>query len=165
MNRRNFFRFLPASAAGGAAVVLAKPSIPAKENFPDGQFSHGRWSVYWSGWKPRSDGTCSVGQWIAAPDSARRFNLYSSVPGYFGPFSRGEVFNIAFREDQDLRLYDFDSCPISVREKEKSHALKILLALCDLGEWPAAPWDERMSGERLAHLYLVHKGLVPAPRA
>jgi hypothetical protein len=51
-----------------------------------------------------------------------------------------------------------------VHAAAKYKALNILGALCDLGDWPLAPWDERMSGERLAHLYLAHKGLVPPPR-
>lgn len=155
MNRRSFISAL----APGAAVTAVATNLPAPQphrvNEPDqGNIlkaagvevsdrrwnpyinMHGDWWIYWTGWK-QSVHMCSfVGQWIAvlhdANNPTRR--AYSSVPGGYGFFCKGEAFDISVRDHQYAAEYVTEFTSSSKRLIWEANALDVLLQLINMPE-------------------------------
>ena len=63
--------------------------------------THGKWTIYWSGWQQGYGQTHQIGFWVARGPSVEKFP-YVTTGGIVGEMRPGEVVNMCIREGNRL---------------------------------------------------------------
>ena len=107
MNRRSLLSMLglaPAAALATSKIGKAKTRniiVPENHDLKDGFLYYRGYKMWWTGWKAHEANCDLISQSVAIwKDNVH--GLYVSNPGGWGPFRRGDVFDIGYRFPQVL---------------------------------------------------------------